>query len=203
VNSVSPSKAGERQRLLSLTERAEVAEIKATSKRLSEEYFHERKKFFSEFSVVSSVAGEKKISRDMDYELNQISSKILEAAIIVHRELGPGLSESVYTTCLGIELKNMDLEVRSEVPLPVVYRGQNVTEEGFRLDLLVEDQVVVELKSVEKIQPIHQKQLLTYLRLANKPLGLLINFNATLLKDGITRIINTKKDDKGSGRSAD
>ena len=111
--------------------------------------------------------------------------------------------ESVYTTCLGIELQNMDLEVRSEVPLPVVYRGQNVTEEGFRLDLLVEDQVIVELKSVEKIQPIHQKQLLTYLRLANKPLGLLINFNETLLKDGITRIINTKKNDKGSGRSAD
>ena len=86
----------------------------------------------------------------------------------------------------------MDLEAKSEVPLPVMYRGQKVTDEGFRLDLLVDDKIIVELKSVEKIQGIHKKQLLTYLRLANKPLGLLINFNEPLLKDGITRIIHTK-----------
>jgi GxxExxY protein len=126
----------------------------------------------------------------MDIELNLLSSKVIEAAINVHKELGPGLFESVYINCLLFELKNMDLEVKSEVPLPVFYRGQKVSEEGFRLDLLVEDKIIVELKSVEKIQPVHKKQLLTYLRLANKPLGLLINFNEPLLKDGITRIIN-------------
>jgi GxxExxY protein len=126
----------------------------------------------------------------MDIELNLLSSKVIEAAINVHKELGAGLFESVYIDCLLFELKNMDLEVKSEVPLPVFYRGQKVSEEGFRLDLLVEDKIIVELKSVEKIQPVHKKQLLTYLRLANKPLGLLINFNESLLKDGITRIIN-------------
>jgi len=90
-----------------------------------------------------------------------------------------------------IELRNMGLKVQSEVPLPIFYRGQKVHEEGFRLDLLVDDTIIVELKSVEQVQDVHKKQLLTYLRLANKPLGLLINFNETVLKNGITRIINT------------
>ena len=126
----------------------------------------------------------------MDIELNLLSSKVIEAAINVHKELGAGLFESVYNTCLLLELETMELDVKSEVPLPVFYRGQKVSEEGFRLDLLVEDKIIVELKSVEKIQPLHKKQLLTYLRLANKPLGLLINFNEFLLKDGITRIVN-------------
>jgi GxxExxY protein len=123
-------------------------------------------------------------------ELNELSSKIIKAAINVHKELGPGLLESVYQSCMVIELKNMGMEVQPEVPLPIIYRGQKVSEEGFRMDLLVEDQIIVELKSVEKIQPVHPKQLLTYLRLAKKPLGLLINFNEAMLKDGITRIIN-------------
>jgi GxxExxY protein len=123
-------------------------------------------------------------------ELNQLSSQIIKAAIAVHKELGPGLLESVYQSCMVIELRTMDMKVESEVPLPISYRGQKVNEEGFRLDLVVEDKVIVELKSVEKVQPVHKKQLLTYLRLANKPLGLLINFNETLLKEGITRIIN-------------
>jgi len=133
----------------------------------------------------------------MDIKLNWLSGKIIEAAITVHRELGPGLLESVYKSCMLIELKGMELEVKSEVPLPVTYRGQKVADEGFRLDLLVDDKIIVELKSVEKIQGIHQKQLLTYLRLANKPLGLLINFNEPLLKDGITRIIHTKNSRTG------
>jgi len=85
----------------------------------------------------------------------------------------------------------MGRKVQSEAPLPIFYRGQKVHEEGFRLDLLVEDTIIVELKSVENVQDIHKKQLLTYLRLAKKPLGLLINFNENILKDGITRIINT------------
>ena len=123
-------------------------------------------------------------------DLNQLSSHIIKAAINVHRELGPGLLESVYQSCMVIELNSMDIQVESEVSLPIIYRGQRVHEEGFRLDLLVEDRVIVELKSVDKVQDIHKKQLLTYLRLAKKPLGLLINFNEALLKDGITRIIN-------------
>jgi len=89
-----------------------------------------------------------------------------------------------------IELKDMDLKVQSEVSLPIFYRGRKVHQEGFRLDMLVEDTIIVELKSVEKVQDLHKKQLLTYLRLAKKPLGLLVNFNEMLLKDGITRIIN-------------
>jgi len=123
-------------------------------------------------------------------ELNRLSSQIIKAAINVHKDLGPGLLESVYQSCMIVELKDLNITVQAEVPLPIFYRGQKVSEEGFRLDLLVEDIVVVELKSVEKVQNLHKKQLLTYLRLAKKPLGLLINFNEVLLKDGITRIIN-------------
>jgi GxxExxY protein len=123
-------------------------------------------------------------------ELNQLSSKIIRAAINVHRELGPGLLESVYQASMVIELSGMGVEVQPEVTIPILYKKQKVHEEGFRIDLLVEDTVIVELKSVEKVQDVHKKQLLTYLRLANKPLGLLINFNKAVLKDGITRIIN-------------
>ncbi|MDY6837828.1 MAG: GxxExxY protein [Thermodesulfobacteriota bacterium] len=123
--------------------------------------------------------------------LNELSSQIIKAAIHVHKELGPGLLESVYQSCMVIELEAMGLTVQPEVPLPIFYRGQRVHEEGYRLDLLVEDTIIVELKSVETIQNVHKKQLLTYLRLANKPLGLMINFNEALLKDGITRIINS------------
>jgi GxxExxY protein len=129
----------------------------------------------------------------MELELNQLSSKVIMAAINVHEELGPGLLESVYAACMAIELKEMDLRVEKEVPLPVLYHGEKVSDDGFRVDLLIEDQVIVELKSVEKVQSVHKKQLLTYLRLAKKPLGLLINFNEPLLKNGITRIINQKR----------
>jgi GxxExxY protein len=90
-----------------------------------------------------------------------------------------------------IEFHARGIKVEAEVPLPVIYQGQKVSDCGFRIDLLVEDTVVVELKSVEEVLPIHKKQLLTYLRLARKPLGLLINFNNQLLKDGITRIVNS------------
>lgn len=127
-------------------------------------------------------------------DLNHITSRIIGAAITVHSELGPGLLESVYQACLEIELPDMGFTVASEIPVPVVYKGKEIRKDGFRIDLLVEDTVVVELKSVEIVQPVHKKQLLTYLRLADKPLGLLINFNEVLLKDGITRIINTTKE---------
>jgi GxxExxY protein len=123
-------------------------------------------------------------------DLNRLSSQILKAAITVHKELGPGLLESVYQACMVIELEGMGLKVESQVPCPISQRGHQITDQGFRLDLLVEDTVIVELKSVEKVEPVHKKQLLTYLRLANKPLRLLINSNEPLLRDGITRIIN-------------
>ena len=123
-------------------------------------------------------------------DINCLTDKIIGAAITVHRELGPGLLESVYQNCLYAELESLKIGVLKEVALPVWYRGRIVSDDGFRLDLLVEDLVIIELKSVENVQPVHAKQLLTYLRLAQKPLGLLINFNVSLLKDGITRISN-------------
>jgi len=121
-------------------------------------------------------------------DINKLSFEIINAAIMVHKELGPGLLESVYQSCMFIELCDRKLRVESEVPLPVIYRGLKVCDQGFRLDLLVEELVVVELKSVDKVQAIHKKQLLTYLRLTGKPLGLLINFNEMKLVEGITRI---------------
>jgi len=123
-------------------------------------------------------------------DINQLSSKIIKAAINVHNALGPGLLESVYKACLAIELGEMGLIVKTEVPIPIIFRGQKITDQGFQIDLLVEDLIVVELKSVDQVKDVHKKQLLTYLKLTRKPLGLLINFNEVLLKDGITRIIN-------------
>jgi GxxExxY protein len=94
-----------------------------------------------------------------------------------------------------LELRRMGLNFRAEVPVPIVYRGEKIQEEGFRIDILVEDEVVVELKSVEEIKPVHKKQLLTYLKLTNKRIGLLINFNESLLRNGISRIVNDLKED--------
>jgi GxxExxY protein len=124
-------------------------------------------------------------------EINDITSKVIKAALTVHNELGPGLLESVYQECLYIELEEMGLDVKGEVKIPVTYRGREITQDGFRIDLLVEDAVVVELKSVEEVKPVHKKQLLTYLRLTKKPVGLLINFNEVMLKKGIVRIVNS------------
>jgi GxxExxY protein len=129
----------------------------------------------------------------LENELNELSSKVIKAAINVHRELGPGLLEAVYQQCLLIELAEMGLSVQAEVPVPVRYRKRVVSEDGFRIDLLVEHKLIVELKSVEEVKPVHLKQLLTYLRLTGKPLGLLINFNVSLLKDGIERVINVPR----------
>jgi GxxExxY protein len=122
--------------------------------------------------------------------LNHLSDQIIQAAISVHKTLGPGLLESVYRKCMIIELEEMGLNVASEVDLPITYKGKAISDLGFRLDLLIESEVIIELKSVETVKPVHKKQVLTYLRLANKDLGLLINFNENLLKDGITRITN-------------
>jgi GxxExxY protein len=123
-------------------------------------------------------------------QLNQLSSNIIQATMRVHSALGPGLLESVYQKCMLIELREMGFDVQAEVPVAINYHGQKVSEEGFRIDLLVENRIIVELKSAEEIKPVFLKQLLTYLRLAGKPLGFLINFNVPVLKDGIHRILN-------------
>lgn len=120
---------------------------------------------------------------------NEVSGKVIRAAIAVHRELGPGLLESVYQVCLMAELKSMGLHVEEQVAVPIVYRGERLAN-SLRIDLLVEDRVVVEIKAVEDLHPIHMAQLLTYLRLTKKKLGLLINFNTTKLVDGIERVMN-------------
>ncbi len=120
---------------------------------------------------------------------NETAKQIVDAALLVHKALGPGLLESVYETALFHELVKRGLTVVRQVPVTFVYDG-HVYDEGFRLDLLVADCVVVELKSVETVHPVHKKQLLTYLRLSGKRLGLLINFNSALLKDGVIRIVN-------------
>ena len=122
--------------------------------------------------------------------MKDLSSQIIGAAIAVHKELGPGLLESVYQSCMLIELKSIGLNVGDEVPVPVVYRGIEIQRDGFRIDLLVENKIIIELKSVEKVLPVHKKQLLTYLKLTRMQLGLLINFNEERLVSGITRICN-------------
>ena len=122
--------------------------------------------------------------------LNELTEKIIGIAIEVHKELGPGLLEKVYQRCLKIALEEQGLSVDSEVPVEVVFHGKKVADEALRIDLLVENQVVLELKSAAKLTELYQKQLGTYLKLANKPCGLLINFNEVLLKNGIKRVIN-------------
>ena len=120
---------------------------------------------------------------------NEIAQVIVDAALQVHKTLGPGLLESVYEAALAYELRSRGLVVETQVPIPVVY-GEVHLEVGFRADLIVEGKVIVELKAIEAVAPVHKKQLLTYLRLADKRLGLLLNFNVELLKQGITRIAN-------------
>jgi len=122
-------------------------------------------------------------------ELNRISEAVIGAAIAVHRELGPGLLESTYEACLVFELRDRGFVVEPQKECPVHYRGL-VIDCGYRLDLLVNGLVVVELKSVDQLHPIHEAQLFSYLKLSGKRLGLLINFNVTLLKNGIKRRLN-------------
>jgi len=120
---------------------------------------------------------------------NEVAKVIVDCAYKVHTTLGPGLLESVYEAALAYELGKRGLNVERQKPLPVVYENVRL-EEGFRADLVVSDLVIVELKSVEEIAPVHKKQLLTYLRLNDKHLGLLINFGAAKIKNGISRIVN-------------
>ena len=119
----------------------------------------------------------------------EISAVVVDAAFHIHRELGPGLLESVYETVLAKVLVDRGLQIARQQPVPIRFQGLNF-EEGFRADLVVNNQLIVELKSIENISPAHLKQLLTYLRLMRLPLGLLINFSAATFKDGIKRVVN-------------
>ena len=123
-------------------------------------------------------------------ELNKLTEKIIGIAIEVHRELGPGLLESVYQRCLAIALREDGLRVEEEKPVPICFRGHQITDVGYRLDMLVEDVIILELKSAANLVDVNMKQVLTYLRLMKKPIGLLMNFNEVVLRNGIKRIIN-------------
>ena len=121
--------------------------------------------------------------------MNKLSSRIIGAAIEVHKALGPGLLESAYEECICYELSIGGLSLERQKPLAVQYKGINL-DCGYRLDVVVEDAIILELKSCEKIEPIHKAQLLTYLKLSGIKLGLLLNFNVTLMREGIVRIVN-------------
>lgn len=119
-------------------------------------------------------------------EINKITEKIIGCAIEVHKKLGPGLLESAYEECLSYELKSTGLSIQRQVPVPVVYK-EIYLDYGYRIDILVENTVILELKSIEAFAPVHEAQILTYMKFAEKTIGLLINFNVLLLKDGIKR----------------
>lgn len=131
---------------------------------------------------------------------NAIAQQIVDAAFRIHTTLGPGLLESVYDAVLVYELGRRGLHTVRQQPIPVVYEGVHI-DTGFRADMVVQDKVIVEIKSVEVLLPVHKKQLLTYLRLADKRLGLLINFHVALIKDGITRIVNGLQDEARANSS--
>src|SRR5215470_15419354 len=120
---------------------------------------------------------------------NDVSGQIVDAAMRIHTRLGPGLLESAYEACLVYDLRKRGLNVACQVPLPVVYDAVHI-QVGYRVDMIVADLVIVELKAVDAVHPIHRAQLLSYLRLTGKKLGLLLNFNEVHLKDGIIRLVN-------------
>lgn len=127
-------------------------------------------------------------TRSRAYHINEITGAVVNSAMKVHSTLGPGLLESAYQACLAHELRTRAFEVATEVPQPVVYEGKKL-EVGYRIDLVVEHRVVVEVKSVDVLHPIHEAQLLSYIRLSGIGVGLLINFNVLRLKDGIKRMV--------------
>ena len=122
-------------------------------------------------------------------ELNQLSAKVLDAAMMVHKVMGPGLLEAVYHHCLIDELRSRGILVETMVPVPLFYRG-NSLEKEYIIDLLIENEIILELKSIEGILPVHEAQIISYLKLADKRLGFLINFNVPLLKQGFRRFVN-------------
>ena len=131
------------------------------------------------------------IDKDETNGMNELTGAILAAAFKVHSALGPGLLESAYHDCLAHELKKAGFAVRQQVSLPIKYDGLAL-ETCYRMDMVVEDKVVLELKALEKVLPLHHAQLLTYIKLSNKPVGLLLNFNVVRLVEGVKRMINTR-----------
>jgi len=123
-------------------------------------------------------------------ELNALAKRVLDAAFRVHTTLGPGLLESAYTACLIYELRKLGLKVETEVPVPVVYEGVKLADVGYRIDILVADELVIEVKSLELIAPVHLSQLISYLKLSDRRLGLLLNFNVESFRTGIYRRVN-------------
>jgi GxxExxY protein len=130
---------------------------------------------------------------ELSDELNALSYKVIGLAIEVHRQLGPGLLESAYQTCLFYELQKAGIKVEKEKTLPIIYKEIKI-DHGYRIDLLIEDKLVVELKTVENFTSVHLAQILTYLKLGQYPIGLLINYNSKILKNNIKRFINTTPD---------
>jgi GxxExxY protein len=130
---------------------------------------------------------------------NEVAQQIVDSALRVHTALGPGLLESVYQAALAYELEKRGLRVTRQQAIPVIYEAIRI-DTGFHADLVVENKVIVEIKSVETVAPVHKKQLLSYLKLADKRLGLLINFNVVLIKNGITRIVNRLPEDPSQRR---
>ena len=122
-------------------------------------------------------------------DINKLAESIVNACFTVHTNLGPGLLESIYEKVLAYELEKSGKRVLCQQAIPIQYDGMTF-DEGFRADLVVEDTIILELKSVEQVAPVHKKQLLTYLKLSGKKLGFLVNFGAPMMKDGITRIVN-------------
>ena len=122
-------------------------------------------------------------------EFNNLSKRILAACLMVHREMGPGLLESVYELCLLNEFKLNGIKAESQVSIPLIYRGVELSKD-FRIDILVENEIVLEIKSLESLLPVHEAQIISYLKLANKRLGFLVNFNSALLKHGFKRFVN-------------
>jgi len=122
-------------------------------------------------------------------EYNKLSRQILEASLSVHKEMGPGMLEAVYESCLLQELTMRNIKVKSQVFLPLFYKGVELKKD-FRIDILVESEIIIELKAVDVILPVHEAQIISYLKLADKKLGFLINFNVPLIKDGFRRFIN-------------
>jgi len=133
--------------------------------------------------------------------LDQVSGRIIGAAIEVHRHLGPGLLESAYETCLAFELEQFGFRIERQKPLPVVYKNVKL-DCGCRLDIVVEDVIIVEVKAIEQLAPIHDAQLLSYLRTSGLNVGLLMNFHVRVLKDGLKRIVNEFRDSAFSASSA-
>jgi GxxExxY protein len=122
-------------------------------------------------------------------QLNELSKTILDSCITVHKEMGPGLLESIYELCLIRELEQRGLTTVSQVSIPLLYKGMELSKD-FRIDILVENEIILEIKSVEILLPVHEAQIISYLKLSNKKLGFLINFNVSLLKNGFKRFVN-------------